>query len=245
FFEDLPAASYRIRELQPSGVTDGEEQLGSLGGTVVANDVMQLSVLDEDAAHYNFAEHGQQVTSGDTASIGFWQNRHGQELIASGGTQLADWLTATFDHILGNALAGSSGADVAAFYKNELFKQKGAKSSGPAKVDAEFMAVALATFFTSRNLAGEIAVQYGFTVTDTGIATKIVNVGADGAAFGVNDDTNLTILQLLLATNEMTDVCNQQLGFAAIYDQDGNGVIDATESALRTSAHRVFSSING
>ena len=79
--------------------------------------------------------------------------------------------------MLGNKLVGATGQDVADFYRSELFKQKAQKSAGPAKVDAQFMAVALATYFTSSNLAGTVAADFGFNVTFTGIGTKIVNVG--------------------------------------------------------------------
>ncbi|MCI0333923.1 MAG: hypothetical protein L0228_11950, partial [Planctomycetes bacterium] len=158
--------------------------------------------------------------------------------------QLAAWLTTNFSNIFGNALAGASGSDVANFYRDQLFKQLGQKSAGPAKVDAQFMAVALATYFTSSILAGQAAVAYGFNVTDTGIGTNIVNVGTNGTAFGVANGTDLTILQLLQATDSLTDQPDSQLGFAAIYDTNGDGVISATEAALRSMANDVFSSIN-
>ena len=181
-FDDLGPGTYQLFEMQPTGVTDGAEHLGSLGGTVVANDRMRLTLAGVDAFDYAFAEIGQQLTSGDAATIGFWQNKNGQALIAQGGTQLAVWLTSNFSNIFGNALAGATGSDVATFYREQLFKQVSKKSAGPAKVDAQFMAVALATYFTSHTLAGGVATAYGFHVTDTGIGTKIVNVGTKGAS---------------------------------------------------------------
>ncbi|MCA9066105.1 MAG: hypothetical protein KDA96_23720, partial [Planctomycetaceae bacterium] len=171
--------------------------------------------------------------------------KHGQELITAGGTALADWLTSSFPNIFGNEFAGGSGADVALFYKDQLFRQKGNKVAGPAKVDAQFMAVALATFFTSENLAGTVAAGYGFNVTFTGIGTRVVNVGLTGAAFNADDDTELTIMQLLLATNALTDVSDEHTGFASIYDRNGDGVIDANEKHLRTLANDLFELING
>ncbi len=229
-FDDLNPGIYQIFEMQPTGVTDGAEYLGSLGGTVVANDRMQLTLADVDAFDYAFAEIGQQVTSGDAATIGFWQNKHGQALIAQGGTQLAAWLTSNFSNVFGNTLVGATGSDVATFYREQLFKQQSKKSAGPAKVDAQFMAVALATYFTNQTLAGVVATSYGFNVTGTGIGTKIVNVGTSGAAFNVTNGSDLTIMQLLLATNSLTDQPDAFLGFAAIYDTDGNGVIQRCRS---------------
>ncbi len=244
-FEDYEPGTYRIREVQPTGVSDGAEHVGSLGGTIVANDVMEVTLERTDGSDYDFGEIGLPVTSGDTATIGFWQNKHGQALITAGGAALADWLTANFGNIFGNTFVGADGDDVAAFYKDQLFKQMGAKSvAGPAKVDAQFMAVAFATYFTDVDLAGNVAAGYGFNVTDTGIGTRIVNVGDSGAAFGVANATDLAIMQLLLAVNDLTDRPDAQDGFASIYDRDGNGVIDRAEAQLRSLADAVFSSLN-
>ncbi|MEQ9409865.1 MAG: SdrD B-like domain-containing protein [Fuerstiella sp.] len=244
-FDDLDPDVYRIRETQPTGVADGTESLGTLGGNPVGNDVMEVPLARIDGSDYDFAEIGQQLTSGDTASIGFWQNKHGQALITSGGTALAEWLTSRFGNVFGDKFAGASGTDIADFYKDQLFRQKGKKPAGPAKVDARFMAVALSTFFTSSHLAGTVAAGYGFNVTHTGIGTSIVNVGQAGAAFGVADDTELTIMQLLLATNSLTDQPDNVSGFARIYDQNGDGVIDAAEQRLRWLANDLFAWITG
>ncbi len=244
-FEDLAPATYWLHELQPSGVSDGAEQLGTLGGTIVANDVMELPLARTDAFDYIFAEIGHQVASGDTATIGFWQNKHGQSLIQHGGSDLADWLTTNFGNIFGSEFDGATGVEVANFYKDQLFRQKSGRSAGPAKVDAQFMAVALATFFTSRNLAGsDIAADYGFNVTDTGIGTRMVNVGTNGVAFAVANYADRTIMQLLLATDSLTDLPDGLSGFAHIYDRNGDGVINGEESLLRMMANEVYSAIN-
>jgi hypothetical protein len=230
--------------LQPSGVGDGADLLGSLGGSVVANDTMQVTLNLTDAFDYAFAELGQQVSSGDTATIGFWQNKHGQALITQGGAALANWLTANFGNVFGDELVGAGGADVASFYRDQLFKQKSNKSGGPAKVDAQFMAVALATYFTSNNLGGNAATAYGFNVTDAGIGARVVNVGSNGAAFSVANGALQTIMQLLSATNALTDLPDGITGFASIYDENGDDVIDSFEASLRGMANEMYSAIN-
>jgi len=98
--------------------------------------------------------------------------------------------------------------------------------------------------FTSSNLAGNVAADFGFTVTDTGIGTKVVNVGTGGAAFNVPDGTDLTIMQLLQATNDLTDLPDGNSGFAHIYDQNGDGQIDSNEASLRALANDVYTWIN-
>ena len=80
--------------------------------------------------------------------------------------------------------------------------------------------------------------------TVTGIGTKVVNVGGNGAAFNVADGTDLTIMQLLLASNDLTDMPDHISGFAHIYDKNGDGEIDSEEAKLRTMANDVFSMIN-
>ncbi len=115
------------------------------------------------------------------------------------------------------------------------------------------MAVAFATFATSSNLSNGGAVEFGLNVTDSGIGTTMVNVGSSGAAFGVADNTDMTILALLLATNDLTGS-----GADLVYDgaQDLNddgvvddifgslGALDAFEKALRVLANNVYTDIN-
>jgi len=243
-------ATYNIVETQPTGVDDGAAYLGDAGGTVISSNEMQLTLAGTDAADYYFTELGQAVEAGDTATIGFWQNKHGQELIQEGGDALVDWLSTNFGNVFGTTFSDADGGDdaaeVASFYKNEFFAKK---LRGTSKVDAQFMATALATFFTSSNLAGsDVAADYGFTVTETGIGTKVVNVGSSGAAFGVADDTDMTIMAMLLATNGMTDTDgaanNDDDGYTHVYDANGDGVIDAAEKALREMANEVYTAIN-
>ena len=70
------------------------------------------------------------------------------------------------------------------FFKG-LNKEQWTGLAGTAKVDAQFMATALAVYFTDQNLAGTVAAGYGFNVTDTGLGSQVVNVGSSGAAFEV------------------------------------------------------------
>jgi hypothetical protein len=51
-------------------------------------------------------------------------------------------------------------------------------------------------------------------------------------------------MQLLEATNDLTDLPNLQTGFAFIYDRNGDGAIDSTEAQLRTMANTIFTGIN-
>ncbi|MBN2215760.1 MAG: hypothetical protein JW719_00150 [Pirellulales bacterium] len=239
-FEDLVAGTYQIHEIQPSGVDDGTEMLGTLGGAIPANDTMQVTLAQTDAHDYIFAEIGQVVHDGDTASIGFWASRRGRNLIIEAGPALAQWLTDNFGNVTGNELIGGDGSDVYAFYLLELVRHRSIWSLLTAKVDMDFMALALATYFTTNDLGGSLGASYGFNATDTGIGTRIVNVGNSGEAFGVANDTDMTLMQLLLATNAMTDPSDNISGYTHVYDLDGDGRVDLGEAYLRVLADSVF-----
>jgi hypothetical protein len=243
-FDDLDPHDYQIVQRQPNGVADGDEILGSLGGSIIGNDTMQLTLGRVDAHDYAFAEIGGQFTSGESAEIGFWQNKHGQALIAAGGEALSKWLSDKFGNVFGETLVGASGSQIADFYRDQLFRQKSQKSSGGAKVDAQFMATALNVYFTNRFLAGVVGHDYGLRVSDTGLGVRIVDVDDRGDAFGVANDTRLSVMQLLENTNALTDMSQSISGFAAIYDRNGDGVIDAEEARLRSMANDIYSWIN-
>ena len=108
--------------MQPQGLVDGPEVVGTVNGVITGtstvNDVISQIAMTQpgsDAINYNFAELpavSGGVQTGQTAGIGFWQNKNGQALIKSlnGGpsaTQLANWLAATFPYMYG-ASAGPS-----------------------------------------------------------------------------------------------------------------------------------------
>src|SRR6201993_3649924 len=101
--------------------------------------------------NYNYGElppAGGPVQRGQTAGIGFWNNKNGQELILAlnggSGTQLADWLGAALPNLFGanagsNNLKGKSNADVAALFQSD-FVVKG------SKLDAQVLATALSVY---------------------------------------------------------------------------------------------------
>lgn len=260
-FFDLRPGTYQISEVQPAGFDDGIDALGTINGSPAGdgsvNDVFSALVLTPGAVveNYNFGERppaGAEVTSGQTATIGFWQNNNGQALIEAlnGGpesTQLGDWLAATFSNMYGvnagdNNLTGKTNTQVAEFY-SDLFRRKKKEAEqlglgGPVKLDAQILAVALAAYVTSETLAGTTAAGYGFLVTENGVGVSTFNVGSTGSAFGVDDDSDVAVLDLLLAVNDRT--VN-----GVLYDQDGDDdANDELETLLRTLANSVFAAIN-
>jgi hypothetical protein len=268
FTVDDEFGTYRIVETQPTGVDDGAEIAGSGAvsytlnpddGEGPLNDVIELTLgadaddsgQPDDATGWDFTEVGQAIQAGDTATIGFWRNKNGQRLIdqLDETGELTAWLEENFDNIFDSGELASHGG-VGEFYKTMFFKKK---LKGTPKVDAQFMAVALATFATSSNLSNGSASDYGFTVTETGIGTKVVNVGDGGEAFGVDDNSDMTIMTLLLATNRYTGT-GADLVYDGAQDTDDDGIADANggsrgsledyEKLLRVLANEVYTAIN-
>ena len=100
--------------------TRSAQSTGALVGSGAVNDVFSGVVLSQgglSAENYNFGERPATnggVHHGLTATIGYWQNKNGQNLIKSlnGGetsTQLGNWLAATFPNMYA-ALAGKTNA---------------------------------------------------------------------------------------------------------------------------------------
>jgi hypothetical protein len=74
----------------------------------------------------------------------------------------------------------------------------------------------------------DVAANYGFIVSGNGLGTPTVNVGSNGAAFGVADNSVLTVMDLLKATDA------QAVG----------GLLYNGDDTLRKEANNVYSAIN-
>ena len=256
----------------PTDFIDGDEALGELlvaaPGVIVGdegvidageNDKFSQIQLVAGAAgvNYNFGERidgGQMPGAGVTATIGFWQNKNGQNLIKSlngdeDSTLLADWLSSTFP----TCTALWSGMDNTTLpTPSSSFSSETASTSpgGPPKLDAQVMATALATYVTKESF---VSIDYstltvdqslvagvesfGFDVTVGGLGSTSFNVGDAGAAFGVADNSDVLIIDLLLAADSMAHD-------GILYDIDEDGEIDSFEESLRVLANDVFSAIN-
>src|SRR5262249_17755340 len=155
----LLPGSYTLTETQPAGYTQGIDLVGTAGGSLVGSDQFFVQLgQGVDGINYNYGERppaGTAVGKGQTAGIGFWHNKQGQDLIlalngGSSSTQLADWLAATMPNVFGAGagsadLAGKSNADVAALFQSDFAQQ------GP-KLDAQLLAAALSAYVTSATL---------------------------------------------------------------------------------------------
>jgi hypothetical protein len=234
-FLNLRPGNYTLTEAQPAGYLQGVDSVGTAGGSLVATDQFFVQLAQGvDGLNYNFGEQPaatESVQKGQTAGIGFWNNKNGQALLKSfnggTGTQLADWLAATLPnmfgvHAGGNDLAGKGNAFVAMLFQQD-FVMKG------VKFDAQVLATALNVYATNATLdSTHVAAQYGFTMSGDGVGTAAVNVGSSGDAFGVANNTTMTLMDLLLATDA----------------QAVNGVLYSGNTSKRQEANDLFSAIN-
>ena len=103
-----------------------------------------------------------------------------------------------------------------------------------SQVQAEVLAVALNVYATTTLLGGNAVnagVAYGFSVSATGLGADSFNVGSDGAAFGVANNTTKNVYELLLAVN----------------NQASNGILyngKPMQSTLQGQAGDLFNSLN-
>jgi hypothetical protein len=193
-----------------AGFAQGIDSVGTAAGSLTATDLFSVPLgVEVNGLNYNFGEQpggSGPVKKGQTAGIGFWNNRNGQALILAlngGGAsaQLGDWLAATLPHMFGadaggNDLAGKSNAFVAALFQAD-FVVKG------VKLDAQVLAAALAVYATSATLdPTQVAANDGFVVSGDGVGARTWSVGSAGDAFGVADYTAMTVMDLLLATDD-------------------------------------------
>jgi glyoxylate utilization-related uncharacterized protein len=139
------------------------------------------------------------IQPGQTATIGFWLSRRGRELICSfnGGpnsTALANWLAQTFPNLYGS-LSGKTNDYIVRYFRS-LFHGPG------RKLDAQILTTALNVYATTRSLGGDAGKRFGFLVTAGGLGASTFGLGMDGSAFGVANNTHLTVMQILQKANE-------------------------------------------
>jgi len=166
-------------------------------------------------------DFGTRLVSGNTIglrtteSIGWWNGTTGQNLIlafrgSARSTALGNWLATSFSRLFGSS-AGSSNnmtsktnTQVANYYKS-LY------NLGGSRLEAKVMAAALSVYATTSSLGKTAGMFFGFAVTTSGLGAATYNVGSNGAAFGVSDNSNVSVLAMLQYTD------SQATGNANLY----------------------------
>ncbi len=172
-----------------------------------------------------------QQLSHQIAGINFWSGGKGQALINSlnGGstsTQLGGWLAAMLPNLYGagaHDLDGMTNAGVAQ-YLLQL------RSKGQV-LDEQVLATALSVYVTDSTLSGTTATAYGFHQIAGGLGSMGFSVGNNGGAAGASNNSVLTIMDILEATDRLS------MGAA--------GVLYGSNGKLRGEASSLYGSITG
>ncbi len=244
-FDNLSSGTYVITETQPGNYIDGKETLGNKGGTV-GSDKFTGIVLAAGASGtgYHFGEQqtvGLPYADNQTQSASWWNSSNGQSLIKAlnsgpSAKNLGNWLASNFSNLFGaNAgspsnLAGKTNSQVAAFYRS-LY------SNASKKPESEALALAFNIYVTNTGLASTKATYYGFAVSIGGLGIATANVDARGTALGVNNDTDITIAELLSRANALSRT-------GVLWDANGDHKISSAENVLRSQAFSLISRIN-
>jgi hypothetical protein len=98
-----------------------------------------------------------------------------------------------------------------------------------AELGEQVLATALAVYATNATLdSTAVAAQYGSVVSGDGVGAATWSVGSAGDAFGVANNTTMTVMDLLLATD----------------DQAVDGLLYNGNAARRNEANAVYSALN-
>jgi hypothetical protein len=136
---------------------------------------------------------------------------------SSSSTALGNWLATTLPDLF-SGLQGRTNSQVVT-YSISLF------NSQSQKTYAQVLATALNVYATDNGLGGSAAKSYGFTVDSVGLATSTYNVGSNGQAIGLSNNTSYSVLFLLEQTDSLTT----------------NGVI---KSSASNAVYSIFLAIN-
>jgi hypothetical protein len=226
---------------QITGVNPGTFKIGEVmqsGWIRTSEDEVVNFESGESEANVNFGNfRGDLVMDGDTATVSFWKGTNGQKLIKKlngGGTYgtatvLGNWLASNFSEMYGsgcgsNNLAGKTNAQIATYF-NSL------ANNAAKQLEAQVLGTIFAVYVTDVDWAGgTYAAYYNFNVNSTGVKDNYYNIGNNGAAFGVVNDSALTVWDIIQRTHARAN----------------NGVLwSGYDSATKTMARTVYTGING
>ncbi len=161
-----------------------------------------VTVRDVDGAavrvvsQFNVTAAAQPIGA-QVGTVTFWTGTNGQTLIDSFGgsassTLLASWLATSFPNLYGASLGGGgrTNIDVAALVV-------GLAGSASTRAEAEILATALNVYATTASLGGGAGATYGFVATAAGLGAATWNVGTNGVALNLANNTTYTVWRLL------------------------------------------------
>ncbi|MFO1502612.1 MAG: SdrD B-like domain-containing protein [Steroidobacteraceae bacterium] len=88
-FTDVAAGSYTLAEVQPEGYQDGQDRVGSAGGTLANDQVSAIALgVAVDATGYDFGERGAEASLAGHV----WRDDNHDRIRGSGEPALAGWI---------------------------------------------------------------------------------------------------------------------------------------------------------
>lgn len=189
----IPTNYYQIDFVKCAAI----DKLGPAGSNIFYSAQSRLISADNAGTHSDVDDL--------SAATGFWAHL-GQTLIKSfnvtddtpNPTALSNWLVSNYPNLYGAGaynLTGKSNAFVAQTFKSFYNDQ------ARHKTDASVMATALNVYASTLALGGDAGSNYGFEATEDGLGAATFNVGSNGAAFGVSNNSTLSVAQLLFQAN--------------------------------------------
>jgi hypothetical protein len=161
------------------------------------------------------------ISKNEAATLGYWANNNGQALLktytgtgttgsgtasGSAGLSLGYWLAKTWPNLFGNfgnTTTGATGANIAAAF----ITAKNNSGSIPGNLYLHAFNTALDIWVTTGGLGwGTASQNKGFMqgFGGAGLGSILYNVGSNGAAFGVANNTLLTVNQIMNYLNSKT-----------------------------------------
>jgi uncharacterized repeat protein (TIGR01451 family) len=242
-FSNIAPGVYSIFEPQGqsalAGCLTGKDTAGTVGcstdGSAAAAGVIGNVTLGSgsNGNNYNFgvSASGQTISAGDTGSIEFWDSSSGQALIdalngGSNATNLGNWLASNFANLYGRNCGSYNMTSKTNAQVWQIFNTLYNSSNG--QTNAQVLACAFNCYATNTTLCGSVAVNYGFNVEAGGCGNKMFNVWTYGQAFGVANNSVLSVTQILQYANA----------------KSSSGNIDCGNSTMQWETADVFTAIN-
>ena len=237
-FKNLPAGTYQLTEYIPNGYMASTDNVGTVNGSTdgtfsACDQAIEQIVLTgcNDGINYDLGVIGNCVSKGDTATIGFWQNKNGQAIInnlngGSSATNLGNWLATTLPNLFGASatntadnLAGMTNAQVASFYKNTLFKT----DKNLSQIFTTAVSVYVTDSLLNNTTSGQnLATKYGFHVDLPGSGAATYDIGGNGGLFGVSNNSTTTLFQLLVAADAQAAQGSLSQSVYSVFDAINN-----------------------
>jgi hypothetical protein len=209
-----------------NGNTDGSvTSAGLIGGIALTS--------GSQGVNYNFGEtaQGQTLTCGETGSLAFWCSTAGTNLLnclngGSSSTNLGNWLAKTYANLYGTTcgsynLSNKTNVQICTVLQN-------LNNNSNLQCSAEVLTCAINCYVTDSSQCGTVACNYGFGVCAGGCGDKMFSVWEYGQAFGVSNNTVMSVDQIVL-------YCNSKAVKGNLY---------AGNSNLQNEADAVFTAIN-